>query len=56
VAHQFVDEFTNKKLLIYGDGYQQDMQELIDPDCLEQRYGGNLPNVESNFWPPQFNP
>ena len=25
VAHQFVDEFTNKKLLIYGDGYQQDI-------------------------------
>ena len=40
-----MDEFTNKKLLIYGDEYQEDIKELIDPDNLEQRYGGNLPNI-----------
>jgi len=55
-AHRYVDEFTNKKLLIYGGGYQEDIKELIDPDNLEQRYGGNLPNVTENFFPPIFNP
>ena len=56
LAHQFVDEFTNKKLLIYGDDYVNDIKELIDPENLEQRYGGNLPNISENFFPPAFNP
>ena len=56
LAHRFVDDFTNKKLLIYGDEYQEDIKELIDADNLEQRYGGNLPNLTSNFFPPAFNP
>lgn len=25
IAHRFVDEFTNKKLLIYGDDYKEDI-------------------------------
>ena len=56
LAHQFVDEFTNKKLTIYGDDYQEDIKKLIDPDNLEKRYGGNLENVTKDFFPPQFNP
>ena len=56
VAHKFVDEFTNKKLLIYGDDYQEDLKEMIDPENFEQRYGGNMPDITSNFFPPQFNP
>ena len=56
LAHRFVDEFTNKKLLIYGNDYHDHLKELIEPDNLEQRYGGNLPNIQSNFFPPQFNP
>jgi hypothetical protein len=35
LAHRFVDDFTNKKLLIYGDDYKKDMLELIDADNLE---------------------
>ena len=56
LAHKFVDEFTNKKLLIYGDEYRNDIKELIEPENLEERYGGNLPNIESDFFPPKFNP
>uniref|UniRef100_A0A7S3I3Q3 CRAL-TRIO domain-containing protein n=1 Tax=Favella ehrenbergii TaxID=182087 RepID=A0A7S3I3Q3_9SPIT len=56
LAHKFVDEFTNKKLLIFGDDYQNEIKELIDEDNLEQRYGGNLPNIERNYFPPQYNP
>ncbi len=40
IAHRFVDEFTNKKLLIYGDDYKEDIQDLIDPENLEVKYGG----------------
>ena len=56
LAHRFVDEFTNKKLLIYGSDYAEDIKELIHPDNLEQRYGGNLPNIERDFFPPAYNP
>ena len=55
LAHHLVDEFTNKKLQIFGDDYHQSMQELISKDCLEARYGGNLPDKTDNFFPPQFN-
>ena len=56
LAHQFVDEFTNKKLLIFGDDYAESIKELIDDDKLEQRYGGTMPNIENNFFPPAYNP
>lgn len=55
LAHKFVDEFTSKKLQIFGDDYAEAMQELISPDNLEQKYGGTIPDKTDNFWPPQFN-
>ncbi len=52
MAHRFVDEFTNRKLLIFGDDYTKDLLELVAPNNLEQKYGGALPNKTENFWPP----
>lgn len=54
MAHRMVDEFTNRKLLIYGDDYRKDLHELVDPANLEQKYGGTRPDKVDNFWPPQF--
>ena len=56
LAHRFVDEFTNKKLLIYGDDYKNDIKELIAPENLEKQYGGDLDTITSDFFPPKFNP
>jgi len=55
LAHKFVDEFTNKKLQIFGDNYQEAIQTLINADNLEQKYGGTVADKTENFWPPQFN-
>ena len=55
LAHRFVDEFTNKKLQIFGEDYQESMHELISKDSLETRYGGTLADKTDNFFPPQFN-
>jgi len=55
LAHQFVDEFTNKKLQIFGSDYQEAIQLLINADNLEKKYGGNVEDKTENFWPPQFN-
>lgn len=54
MAHKMVDEFTKQKLLIYGDEYRTDLHALVDPANLEQRYGGTLPDLAENFWPPQL--
>ena len=35
LAHKFVDDFTNRKLMIFGDDYQAEIKDLIDPDNLE---------------------
>lgn len=56
VAHRFVDEFTTRKLCIYGDDYGNDLKSIIAPENLEQRYGGTMPNVTEDFFPPKFNP
>lgn len=54
VAHQFVDDFTKKKMSVYGDDYAKHILELVDANQLETRYGGTAPNTV-NFWPPNFN-
>ena len=54
MAHKMVDEFTKQKLLIYGADYHKDMHALIDPANLEVKYGGTLPDMTENFWPPKL--
>lgn len=53
-VHRFVDEFTNRKLLIFGDDYKPAVKKQIDLESLEEKYGGKLPNKVDNFFPPQF--
>ena len=52
LAHRFVDEFTNKKLQIFGNDYQEAVAELIAKENLEERYGGTFPDKKDNFFPP----
>ena len=40
LAHQFVDDFTKKKMSIYGSDYKKAMLELIPEENLECKYGG----------------
>jgi len=53
VAHQFVDDFTKKKMSIHGSSYSQEILKFIEAQNLQQKYGGSAPNV-TKFWPPQF--
>ena len=54
MAHKMVDEFTKQKLLIYGADYHKDLHALVDPANLEVKYGGTLPDLTENFWPPKL--
>jgi len=52
IANKFNDEFTRSKLLVYGGSFAEDMKKSIDPDNLQQCFGGNLPDKTENFFPP----
>jgi hypothetical protein len=44
-AHKFVDDFTKKKMSIYGKDYKKDILEIVDETALEEKYGGTAANV-----------
>lgn len=51
---KLVDEFTANKVIMYGTDYKTKLPEFIQVDQLEQKFGGILPDKESNFFPPDF--
>ena len=48
-----MDDFTKAKICVCGSN-NAELHRDIDPDCLEERFGGNLPNLEENFFPPDM--
>ena len=52
----FLDSFQQKKFIIFGDNdFFEYFDEHIGLENMEEKYGGKLPNVEENFFPPHFN-
>jgi hypothetical protein len=49
-----IDEFTNNKISVMGDEFKQKLLEYIAPDCLEQRFGGTVPDLKGAFFPPNM--
>ena len=49
------DKFTQKKMLMYGSGYEKDLLEYVNSSWLEEKFGGKLENKEDNFYPPELN-
>lgn len=45
IAHQFVDDFTKQKMSIHGGDYSKEILKIVPADHLEQKYGGNAPNL-----------
>lgn len=48
------DKFTQEKMNVYGTGFEKDLTTQIYPDNLEKRFGGDLEDKVSNFYPPQL--
>ena len=55
LASNFVDAFTAHKLKILGADFKEELDQVVDLDQLETKYGGELPDKENEFWPPQWN-
>jgi hypothetical protein len=43
---------THKKIKFLKQDNVKEMFQSINPDQIENRYGGNAPNLEANFFPP----
>lgn len=54
VAKNLVDEFTFTKMNLLGYEFKKELFKVIDPAHLEEKYGGALPNKQSEFFPPNL--
>ena len=41
-----MDEYTKARIVMCGSDLSQTLHKDIDPNCLEKKFGGNLPNLE----------
>jgi hypothetical protein len=51
---KMLDKFTLQKMSIHGSGFEAEILKTIPAHNLEKRYGGELDNKESDFYPPQL--
>ena len=56
VVYTFLDARITNKIKILSDNGKSTFDKLIGKDRLEQKYGGNLPNLTSDYFPPRYNP
>ena len=54
LAKKWVDPLTIKKFVICGDDCAKELNKLIEPDHLEKRFGGTLPDKNDQFFPPDL--
>lgn len=54
LVKSFVDSSTQKQMEVYGTDFKQTLLDMVDEDKLEEKYGGTLPNKETDFFPPQL--
>ena len=54
IIKAMIDEFSAQKLNMLGSDFKKQFLELIDPNNLEKRFGGNVPDKTSGFFPPDF--
>lgn len=52
VVKKLVDPLTIQKFVICGDDFSKDLNKLVDPNNLEKRYGGTLPDKTGDYFPP----
>ena len=51
----FVDDITQQKISVHGtDGFQDELHKLVSLEQLETKYGGYLPDIKQNFFPPDM--
>jgi len=54
VLSMFLGSDTREKVVVMKDNYPEILRSEIPCHFLEQKYGGDRPNIESNFFPPSL--
>jgi hypothetical protein len=54
IAKTVVDEFTLTKMNLHSDDFKPNVLKFVDPSSLETKYGGTIPDKETNFFPPEM--
>ena len=54
LAKQMCDKYTQKKMEMYGSGFEKDLVAAVGANRLEKRFGGDLEDKTDNFWPPEL--
>ena len=54
IIKQMIDEFSAQKLNMLGSDFKKQFLEFIDPNNLEKRFGGNVPDKTTSFFPPDM--
>ena len=54
IVKAMLDEFSASKIHMLGSDYKKQLLEYIDAENLEKRFGGNVPDKTSHFFPPDF--
>jgi hypothetical protein len=51
-----MDEYTKARIVVCGSDLKDTLHKDIDPNCLEKKFGGNLPNLEGSnaYFPPDM--
>jgi len=49
-----MDETVAEKVQISGNPNTEKLLAMVEPDQLEERYGGTAPDRSQGFWPPNF--
>jgi hypothetical protein len=53
IAKQVVDPLTLLKFKVEGDKFHNKLYEAVDPRNLEQKFGGQIPDL-THYFPPDL--
>ena len=51
----FVDDITQQKISVHNEtNYKPELLKYVNPACFEKKYGGQLADITTGFFPPRI--
>ena len=55
IIFTFLPAHVTCKIHFHSDNGAKFFETFMDKDHLEKKFGGNVPNLEQDFFPPRYN-
>ena len=55
LVRELLNPFQKEIVFFFNDDYKEEFEKVFWLENLEEKFFGELPNVESNFFPPRLN-